>query len=128
MAFVPDAHSSSTSSDGDHLSVSEYIAIGVCSILLGLIYVASVFLYIHLKKRNSLESSHKNGLDSQSLGAVEEGLVKNNPLLSISSHFPPTDSAYSDTNSSDTDVTPDIIQHHDDRKKHVCPDRQFQTY
>ncbi|KAJ8925891.1 hypothetical protein NQ315_009743 [Exocentrus adspersus] len=135
VAFIPDAHSSDINSEGDHLSFSEYIAIGVCSVLLGLIYVASVFLYIHLKKRNSSESSDKNGLDNQSLGAVEEGIVKNNPLLAISSHFPNAEAAYSDSNSSDTEATPDIIQHHDDRRRHmqitsamIHPPRQLYSY
>lgn len=35
------------------LSTKEYIAIAICSLLLGLIYVASVFLYLHVKKRKS---------------------------------------------------------------------------
>ncbi|KAJ8931278.1 hypothetical protein NQ314_015845 [Rhamnusium bicolor] len=119
VAFVPDAHAATSTSESEHLSVSEYVAIGICSILLGLIYVASVFLYLHLRKRNNSSSSDKSGLDNQSLGTAEEGIVKSNPLLSMSSHFPTTDSTYSDTNSSDTEATPDIIQHHDDRKKHV---------
>lgn len=42
---------SNTSKNTDGLSTKEYIAIGACSVLLGLIYVASVFLYIHVKKR-----------------------------------------------------------------------------
>jgi len=31
----------------------EYVVIGICSLLLGLIYVASVFLYLFMKKRKS---------------------------------------------------------------------------
>ncbi|XP_058830263.1 uncharacterized protein LOC131689293 [Topomyia yanbarensis] len=33
------------------LSTKEYIVIAICSLCLGLIYIASVFLYIHMKKR-----------------------------------------------------------------------------
>lgn len=47
--------SSSISSDG--LSTREYIVISACTVLLGLIYVASVFLYLHVKKRKSRDSS-----------------------------------------------------------------------
>ncbi|KAJ8944956.1 hypothetical protein NQ318_013104 [Aromia moschata] len=117
VAFVSDPHGDKAPSESEHLSVSEYVAIGICSVLLGLIYVASVFLYLHLRKRN-IARSDRAGLESQSLGTAEEGVVKSNPLLAIS-HFAPVDSAYSDTNSSDNEATPDIIQHHDDRKKHM---------
>lgn len=51
-----------------------------------------------------------------SIAAVEEGIVKNNPLLSLTHHFGPTENpAYSDTNSSDNEITPDLIQNHDVR-------------
>ncbi|XP_053686895.1 uncharacterized protein LOC128736437 [Sabethes cyaneus] len=33
------------------LTTKEYIVIAICSLCLGLIYIASVFLYIHMKKR-----------------------------------------------------------------------------
>uniref|UniRef100_A0A182IZZ2 Uncharacterized protein n=1 Tax=Anopheles atroparvus TaxID=41427 RepID=A0A182IZZ2_ANOAO len=39
------------------LSTKEYIVIAVCSLCLGLIYIASVFLYIHMKKRKSRAGS-----------------------------------------------------------------------
>lgn len=106
-------------SNSDHLSVSEYVAIGICSVLLGLIYVASVFFYLHLKKRNSSSNEKKSTVNNKSLTAAEEGIIKNNPLLSISAHFPPPDNLYSDTNSSDTDAAPDIIQQHDNRKRNM---------
>ncbi|XP_055379410.1 putative uncharacterized protein DDB_G0282133 [Condylostylus longicornis] len=48
--------SSNLSAAADGLSAREYIVIGVCSLLLGLIYVASVFLYLHVKKRKNLSS------------------------------------------------------------------------
>ncbi|KAJ6644246.1 hypothetical protein Bhyg_09213 [Pseudolycoriella hygida] len=50
--------SSVISSDG--LSSREYVVISACTVLLGLIYVASVFLYLHVKKRKSRHSSENN--------------------------------------------------------------------
>ncbi|XP_037034695.1 uncharacterized protein LOC119073375 isoform X2 [Bradysia coprophila] len=50
--------SSVISSDG--LSTREYVVISACTVLLGLIYVASVFLYLHVKKRKSRHSSENN--------------------------------------------------------------------
>lgn len=40
-----------TSIDG--LSAKEYILIAICSLILGLIYVASVFFYIHIKRHKT---------------------------------------------------------------------------
>ncbi|KAJ8984221.1 hypothetical protein NQ317_011131 [Molorchus minor] len=119
VAFAADQQSDKTSSRDEHLSLSEYIAIGICSVLLGLIYVSSVFLYLHLRKRNTSNQSEKRVLDNHSITTVEEGIVKNNPLLNVCSHFSPSEPAYSDTNSSDVEAAPDIIQQHDDRKKHM---------
>lgn len=113
VVFSPDARSTETSGDG--LSVSEYVAIGISSVLLGLIYVASVFLYLHLRKR---KKEKKPAGENKSLASVEEGVVKNNPLLGLGRHFNIPEQ-YSDSASSDTDKTPDIIRHHDDRKKNV---------
>lgn len=61
------------------LSPSEYVAIGVCSLLLGLVYVASVLLYLHARRRRS----EKDKVGSAALASVdlEHGIVKNNPLL-----------------------------------------------
>ncbi|XP_058066199.1 uncharacterized protein LOC131215820 [Anopheles bellator] len=39
------------------LSTKEYVVIAVCSLCLGLIYIASVFLYIHVKKRKNRSGS-----------------------------------------------------------------------
>ncbi|XP_065369975.1 uncharacterized protein DDB_G0284459 [Calliphora vicina] len=51
-------------STSDGMSTKEYIVIGVCSLLLGLIYVSSVFLYLHMKKRKSRDQGHsRNSLD-----------------------------------------------------------------
>ncbi|XP_050294356.1 uncharacterized protein LOC126734690 [Anthonomus grandis grandis] len=108
VLFSLEAHSATESSE-EGLSVTEYVAIAICSVLLGLIYVASIFLYLHLKKKNSAKDSVK-GRDSDSIIAVEEGIVKNNPLLGLSHHFNPSENtAYSDSNNSDTDNAPDVI-------------------
>ncbi|XP_066249706.1 uncharacterized protein sha [Euwallacea similis] len=114
VAFSLETNSSSESTESDSLSVSEYVAIGICSILLGLIYVASIFLYLHLKKRSFPKETGKIVREGGgSLATVEEGIIKNNPLLSLSHHFGAPDNTYSDTNSSDNEITPDLIQNHD---------------
>ncbi|KAI4466742.1 shavenoid isoform b [Holotrichia oblita] len=118
VVFSADAQSSD-SSEGNGLSMSEIVAIGICSVLLGLIYVASVFLYIHMKKRRQYNDTKLEIRDNPSLSNVEEGIVKNNPLLGLGRHFTPQDNNFSDTTGSDTDVTPDILQHQDDRKKNI---------
>ncbi|GJQ80776.1 hypothetical protein Trydic_g9367 [Trypoxylus dichotomus] len=119
VVFSADAQSSDAS-DGNGLSVSEIVAIGICSVLLGLIYVASVFLYLHIRRRRKDGEVKREMRDNASLSNVEEGVVKNNPLLGLGRHFSPADvNSFSDTTESDTDVTPDILQHQDDRKKNI---------
>lgn len=56
---------STLASTSDSMSTKEYVVIGVCSLLLGLIYVASVFLYLHMKKRKGRQQSPhtRNSLD-----------------------------------------------------------------
>ncbi|KAL0278158.1 UNVERIFIED_CONTAM: hypothetical protein PYX00_000061 [Menopon gallinae] len=75
MMFATDKNGSR---DGEKsLSVSEYIAIGVCILLLGLIYVASLFLYFYFRRK---KKQKKSG-DGTHLTVAEEGIVKSNPLL-----------------------------------------------
>lgn len=50
------------------------MAIGICSVLLGLIYVASVFLYLHVKKRKSRNAS-LNGASPSSVATVKNDQV-----------------------------------------------------
>lgn len=74
----------SDNSPSSGLTISELIAIAICSILLGLMYVASILLYLHVRKgrskgRNGDVEAFKNPLMSN--GITEEGIVKNNPLL-----------------------------------------------
>ncbi|XP_043288143.1 uncharacterized protein sha [Venturia canescens] len=77
------------------LSVVEYAAIGVSSILLALIYVASVSLYLHSRKaRRKCNEEPEVAITGGRDGA---GLVKNNPLLVATRHFE------SDTNSGPSD-------------------------
>lgn len=117
VVFVPDAHASNTDISGG-LTVSEYIAIGICSILLGLIYVASVFLYLHIRRRRRQEGVDKDleKRDDQSLSPGEEGIIKSNPLLSLGRHFTGgAENAFSDSGSSD-ELGPDILQHQEDSR------------
>ncbi|KAM8711368.1 hypothetical protein ACLKA7_000497 [Drosophila subpalustris] len=49
--FFQPANSTTLASTSDGMTMREYVVIGICSLLLGLIYVASVFLYLFMKKR-----------------------------------------------------------------------------
>ncbi|KYN09283.1 hypothetical protein ALC57_18612 [Trachymyrmex cornetzi] len=82
---------SSTSQVSHGLSATEYTAIGLSSVILALIYVASVSLYLHSRrvKTKSIEEADIT-LDG---GRDGGGLVKSNPLLTATRHFE------SDTNS-----------------------------
>ncbi|XP_018352149.1 PREDICTED: uncharacterized protein LOC108754396 [Trachymyrmex septentrionalis] len=82
---------SSTSQVSHGLSATEYTAIGLSSVILALIYIASVSLYLHSRrvKTKSIEEADIT-LDG---GRDGGGLVKSNPLLTATRHFE------SDTNS-----------------------------
>lgn len=81
MSFSADAHATDHNNSSSSLSASEYVAIAICSVLLGLMYIASVLLYLHARRQNSKNPSERND-DHQSSGQlVEEGVIKNNPLL-----------------------------------------------
>lgn len=115
--FAGDAHAADSYDRG--LSVTEYIAIGVCSILLGLIYVASVFLYLHVRRRRRVKQrDHCNGQPLH-LAGPEDGVVKSNPLLSAKRHPLETGSYLSDSASccSETDAVSDIAQTSDDSNR-----------
>lgn len=72
------------------LTASEYVAIAVCSVLLGLIYVASVLMYLHVRRRRRRENAASSAKRNLSNGGVltgpEEGLIKSNPLLAARHH------------------------------------------
>ncbi|XP_058806728.1 uncharacterized protein LOC131673066 [Phymastichus coffea] len=76
------------------LSSSEYTAIGISSVLLALIYIASVSLYLHSRKSRRKDNEEHAPETGNCLVDVEAPAhVKCNPLLSVSRHFE------SDTNS-----------------------------
>ncbi|XP_070140847.1 serine-rich adhesin for platelets [Drosophila kikkawai] len=60
--FFQPANSTTLASTSDGMTMREYVVIGICSLLLGLIYVASVFLYLYMKKRK--RHSSRNSLDN----------------------------------------------------------------
>jgi hypothetical protein len=107
--------------DGRGLSVTEYIAIAVCSILLGLIYVASVFLYLHVRRRRREKQQDHRDIQPVHLSGPEEGVVKSNPLLSTNRHPLKTGNYLSDSASccSDTDAMSDIVPTSDDSNSRV---------
>lgn len=78
--------------ESNHLTTSEYVAVGISSVLLGLIYVASVLLYLHLRKAREKKSKRVRDEDERDLAAAEEGVIKNNPLLGFGHHFGRIDS------------------------------------
>lgn len=116
-------------SNGSGLSVTEYVAIGISSLLLGLIYVASVFLYLHIRKRKKAASDEGStrrlkGLKKKDGTAITErdiiritnervpnlpnamgddGVVKKNPLLNLSRQFHDVKSFPSDSGSNLSD-------------------------
>ncbi|KAI8420155.1 hypothetical protein MSG28_008726 [Choristoneura fumiferana] len=112
VQFAPNAQTSqATTTSG--LSVTEYVAIGISSLLLGLIYVASVFLYLHIRKRKKVGSEdssrrlkslkNKDGsiiterdivrINNERVPSLpssldlDDGLIKNNPLMGLSRQF-----------------------------------------
>ncbi|XP_038210965.1 uncharacterized protein LOC119831609 [Zerene cesonia] len=135
VQFTPNAQTSDSSASSG-LSASEYIAIGISSLLLGLIYVASVFLYLHIRKRRKVASEESSlrrikGLKkkdgtitvdrdilrinnervqtiSNAMGQ-DDGVIKNNPLLSVGRPFSDKINFTSDSGSnlSDSEDMPD---------------------
>ncbi|XP_039277875.1 uncharacterized protein LOC120350008 isoform X2 [Nilaparvata lugens] len=85
VSFSADAHATeSGTGSGGGLSASEFVAIAVCSVLLALMYIASVLLYLHTKRRHLKERRDADGVGGAadaSSQLVEEGVVKSNPLL-----------------------------------------------
>ncbi|KAJ0174154.1 hypothetical protein K1T71_010300 [Dendrolimus kikuchii] len=110
VQFAPNAQTSDTGSTTG-LSVAEYVAIGFSSLLLGLIYVASVFLFLHIRKRRQTASEgseirkvrgpkNKDGASiterdivrvnnelMQTIIIRDDGIIKKNPLLGISRQY-----------------------------------------
>ncbi|XP_053614494.1 uncharacterized protein sha [Plodia interpunctella] len=111
VQFAPNAQTSEVINSSG-LSVSEYVAIGISSLLLGLIYVASVFLFLHIRKRRKAASENgginrlkglkkKDGsiITEQDIIRInnerpltkvlgqDDGVIKKNPLLSMARQF-----------------------------------------
>lgn len=96
ISFQADS-SSTLAATFDSMHTKEYIVIGVCSLILGLIYVASVFLYIHMKRKKintKPEKAKTRGGDSSS---AELGFSKNDQVT-FGTGFVRNDSAYSLSN------------------------------
>ncbi|CAK1551468.1 unnamed protein product [Leptosia nina] len=141
VQFTPTAHTAeSTTSNG--LSAGEYVAIGISSLLLGLIYVASVFLYLHIRKRRRIATEEStlqrvkelkkrdgklterdilriNNERIQTLSSAmgqDDGIIKKNPLLSVGRSL--TDKANfpsdSGSNLSDSEDMPESSIHSED--------------
>ncbi|XP_034945502.1 uncharacterized protein sha [Chelonus insularis] len=76
----------STAQPHQGLSTIEYTAIGISSVLLALIYIASVSLYLHSRKsRRKIIRDPETVISS---GRESSGIIKNNPLLK---HFESAD-------------------------------------
>ncbi|XP_055836730.1 uncharacterized protein LOC129905304 [Episyrphus balteatus] len=63
VLFQSEATSTLASTSDGIMSTKEYIVIGICSLLLGLIYVSSVFLYLHMKKRKTQAQELRSSLN-----------------------------------------------------------------
>ncbi|CAB3370257.1 Hypothetical predicted protein [Cloeon dipterum] len=77
------------------LGTLEYLAVGLCIVLLCLVYATSVIVYVHVRRirRKKKRSRNESGDDSDSerghggysrrteMNLMSEGVVKNNPLL-----------------------------------------------
>lgn len=61
-----------------------------------------------------------NHVETQSLRAVEEGAVKNNPLLSLPSNYFNSDLVQSDTQSSDNEAPPSTVKPSEEISKQVA--------
>lgn len=82
MSFQSES-TSSTLASIDGLSAKEYILIAVCSLILGLIYVASVFLYIHVKRYKSRGS----GNDTDNNGSQRKSEYQQNDEVTFGNGF-----------------------------------------
>ncbi|KAG6452005.1 uncharacterized protein LOC115444741 [Manduca sexta] len=129
VQFASNAHRSETAT-ASGLSVTEYVAIGISSLLLGLIYVASVFLFLHLRKRRKATSDGGSSRKLQGLkkrdGSLiterdivrvnnerlqilpnnmrqDDGIIKSNPLLNISRQYHESKSYPNDSGSNLSD-------------------------
>lgn len=130
------------------LTVTEYVAIGISSLLLGLVYIASVFLFLHIRKRRKAASDEGDslrrlkGLKKKDGSSITErdivrvnnernqtlpnamgqdnGVVKKNPLLSMNRfHDSKGFTSDSGSNLSDSEDFTDISVRSDDNMFNV---------
>ncbi|CAG5049315.1 unnamed protein product [Parnassius apollo] len=83
VQFAPNAQTSGASSTSG-LTVTEYIVIGISSLLLGLIYVASVFLYLHIRKRRKTASDKNNTRKTKVLKNKDGKIITEHDIIRIS--------------------------------------------
>lgn len=111
--FPDDTFDRNTNFEKDKkISSHEYVVLGLATLLIALIYVASVFLYLHFKKNKLRQKASRRSKafkqftdmednashlftdsgsitgQSKQLIVEQEGLVKNNPLLLKRYHSP----------------------------------------
>lgn len=155
VQFAPNAQTSgATTTTG--LSVTEYVAIGISSLLLGLIYVASVFLYLHIRKRRKAASEEnanrrlkglkkKDGsiitehdiirINNERMPTItnpikDDGVIKNNPLLSMGREFHDIKGSFpsdSGSNLSDSEDFPDGSTRSEDTRYSVSYNKTIQS-
>lgn len=95
MSFQSETQATQAASSTIGLSAKEYVAISICSLLLGLVYVASVFLYLYVKKRKTTStnsataSSRRDGDTTQPNGGPQNG---NNDQVTFGTGFSRTNS------------------------------------
>ncbi|BES90948.1 Hypothetical protein NTJ_03756 [Nesidiocoris tenuis] len=102
---------------------SGYVAVALCSLALGLTYAAGVAWY--LKRRSFKDGSPGPQADGTHPGGMEEGIVKNNPLLrhctvQDSQQSAPYTSHHTAT-SSDEDDSSEIFHMHEDMPPSSSP-------
>ncbi|XP_071054361.1 uncharacterized protein [Onthophagus taurus] len=82
-----------------------------------------VLVYLMCRELNSLKNQDNNGnIEGEVFARCVSFRVAGKPLKYTSSlgrHFVAPETTYSDTTESDTEVTPDILQNHEDRKKNL---------
>ncbi|CAK1584547.1 unnamed protein product [Parnassius mnemosyne] len=83
VQFAPNAQTSGASSTSG-LTVTEYVIIGISSLILGLIYVASVFLYLHIRKRRKTASDKSSTRKTKVLKNKDGKIITERDIVRIS--------------------------------------------
>ncbi|XP_014365921.2 uncharacterized protein LOC106716814 [Papilio machaon] len=82
VQFAPNAQTAGTVVTSG-LTVTEYVVIGISSLLLGLIYVASVFLYLHIRKRRKAASEENNARKLKSIKSKDGKIITERDIVRI---------------------------------------------